>query len=798
MSGNASLSSVEKPVEPAEPIGEDGLTDKERQELNLQTAAFESLERDFREVLSELVGDKSLERFRLEYEKLHHTLKKSHENEKRLIKKCRELNSEIVANAVKIQTALRLSMQDQQSIQLLKKEIDKAWKMVDQAQDKERKARETIQRLKGEIGNLSRLVDQGAGLNIGQENAVNELLKQQEQMQRQMDEQVAEIERLRLQASESAREAEDLRSKLSLAEVSQQQLNDRVSALKAQQHNEQRRTETLKQEVLQVKKVNEEQNQTISVRSSQITALQQQVQQLESQLAAAKHQIADRDHEVARQNDERDLLKRRVDELSINHRQLLDDREQLQQQNAQLHVQIQQAQSNVKSLEKQIGRLNDDRLKLHEEHQQHEQYRAQLRDEMKSVTKLLEMQRKDANLDEKMIRDLEAQLQRLQQSLALSHDRQLMQKQQLDDIAQQQSQYERDIEAHKAQEQKLAKELYEVERKREKLSTKLSAAQSQVAEMEQKLQLKDFEITELHQTLAEERAKLRMQQNLYEQLRSDRNLFSKQKSAADDEIAEMKRKFKIMEHQIEQLKEEIAAKDAALINEHFAQQRLREQMTISKRKLAKRQQVLMKADTALSSQYNEIKQLRRTLHESEQIQQQQRHIFDDVIQERDLLAAQLIRRNDELALLQEKLRLQQSTLHHGELEYQRRLDDCRVLRLQVIALQRSLQLQFDSIQQGQLLKQELFHVQRQLVQERTKVKALSEELENPMNVHRWRKLEGSDPKRYELLQKIQLLQKRLLTKTEQLVERDLQLKDKERVHEEMRSLLSRQVGPEAI
>ena len=38
------------------------------------------------------MGDKSLERFRSEYEKLHRALKKSHESEKRLIKKCRELN----------------------------------------------------------------------------------------------------------------------------------------------------------------------------------------------------------------------------------------------------------------------------------------------------------------------------------------------------------------------------------------------------------------------------------------------------------------------------------------------------------------------------------------------------------------------------------------------------------------------------------------------------------------------------------------------------------------------------------
>ena len=36
-----------------------------------------------------------------------------------------------------------------------------------------------------------------------------------------------------------------------------------------------------------------------------------------------------------------------------------------------------------------------------------------------------------------------------------------------------------------------------------------------------------------------------------------------------DEIQEMKRKFKIMQHQIEQLKEEISAKDLALVKEHF-------------------------------------------------------------------------------------------------------------------------------------------------------------------------------------------------------------------------------------
>ena len=52
-------------------------------------------------------------------------------------------------------------------------------------------------------------------------------------------------------------------------------------------------------------------------------------------------------------------------------------------------------------------------------------------------------------------------------------------------------------------------------------------------------------------------------------MRSDRNLYSKNLIESQDEIAEMKRKFKIMTRQIEQLKEEIQAKDQALVKEHF-------------------------------------------------------------------------------------------------------------------------------------------------------------------------------------------------------------------------------------
>merc|ERR1719182_406232 len=94
------------------------------------------------------------------------------------------------------------------------------------------------------------------------------------------------------------------------------------------------------------------------------------------------------------------------------------------------------------------------------------------------------------------------------------------------------------------------------------------------------------------------------------------------------------------------------------------------------------------------------------------------------------------------------------------------------------------------------LKKEVYQLQRELLQERTKVKALQEELENPMNVHRWRKLEGSDPAAYEMIQKVKTLQKRLIAKTEEVVERDMLIQEKEKLYVQLKNILARQPGPE--
>merc|ERR1712070_165361 len=225
-------------------------------------------------------------------------------------------------------------------------------------------------------------------------------------------------------------------------------------------------------------------------------------------------------------------------------------------------------------------------------------------------------------------------------------------------------------------------------------------------------------------------------------------------------------------------------------------QKVEKQKENLKNELARMRKLLEASEHTINNQDAEIRELTHMIRRMDDEALDQRKEYDQVINERDILGTQLIRRNDELALLYEKLKIQQSTLRKGEAQYQERIQDIRILKLKISDLKRELQIAKHQVGQLDDLKREVYHLQRELLKEKTKVKALSEELENPMNVHRWRKLEGSDPATYEMIQKVKALQKRLIAKTEEEVEKDLLIQEKEKLYHELKSILASQPGPE--
>lgn len=775
----------------------DGATD-ENARNEMESTAFEAPEKDFQEVLQELIGDKSLEHFRLEYEKLHRALKKSHDSEKRLIKKCRELNQEIVSNATKVQTALNLSKEDQATISNLKKEIERAWKMVEASHEKEQRAKETIHNLKVEIANLSHLVEQGAGLSVNQENTVNSLIAQRDELIKARDKlesQVASLTHDNIVLTETAQryESEKVQSEVEIADV-----KDMLNAKRTEEERETRRRDRLESELIELR-------QTMEARDRVLRHVKAEFKQQEEVKAASEMQLNMQKQQIehlrtVEANWQRQIgdLKRQKQEGSDAKKKLIEENHQLDKELKEKHEEIRTSTAERDKTKKALDVLK--RRKALDDEARHEMNlaKAVLKTETENLIREIDMLKKQAETDSKTITDILRDRESLNRALIRCDDRTKEQAKKVKSHDEEAMQLERDVDKIKLDVQDAVKKAYKLDKTREKYGLECSLANSKYMSAVEELKNRDNKISELRKNFADVKAKLAQQKQLYEAVRTDRNLYSKKLVESQDEIAEMKRKFKIMSHQIEQLKEEIKEKEERLKRGHHQHNRMQKECEYYKDQLERAKRRQNNLNSNKETQQAEIKKLESRIQEEEDRRKQQKKKYEETISQRDVLGTQLIHRNDELALQYEKIKIQQRTLQNGELAYKQRLEESHALCIKVAQLKRELHIGKQQVLNIDDLKREVFQLQRELLQERTKVKALSEELENPMNVHRWRKLEGSDPSTFEMMQKVKTLQKRLISKTEEAVEKDLALQEKEKLYLEMRNLLSKQPGPEVV
>jgi chromosome segregation ATPase len=742
------------------------------------------------------MADESLEKFRLEYEKLHRALKKSHEQEKRLVKKCRELNSEILNNQAKIKTALRLSQEDQKTITHLQKEMEKTWKLVYMSQEKETRAKETIGQLKEEMINLSKLVERGAGLSMNQETLVKELKQAKEELQRQVDEQAGNIQMVEGQLVAQHKVQDDLRNERDDAIRQIGELRERMAAKEGDNLREVKRREKTQKELQDARARLEDKIKKEEELASEIVGHKSFVTDLERQLVDAKVTM--------------EKYLRDYDQLLERTKTVGEDLEAEATANKKLQASIQNLEKDLKLKTIEVGRLNTEKglleRRVDKEHRSALHYQ-QLLEESKTPLQVAQAEIESLKKDLIAAHRHELSLNKVTDKISKEKEVHMKATERAESRTKEQievaleleganARLTAEVENYKEEIARLRKAIFSLEKDRERLGNEVSEQRNSYVRTQEDLKLKDIQIADLKKRVTEWEGKLKQQQQLYEAVRADRNHYSKGLLESQDEIAELRKKFKILGHQIEQLKEEIASKDQAIVKEHFEYQRAEKLMEVTKGKLERTNESLGANHELIRQQENELRNLTSTLRRMDEEALAQRKEYDNVINERDILGTQLIRRNDELALLYEKLRIQQSALKKGEVQYASRMDDIRLLRIKLQDTVREAGLNKGSGPQIEDYKREVLQLQRELLQEKTKVTALSEELENPMNVHRWRKLEGSDPATFELIQKIQTLQRRLIAKTEEVVEKGLVIQEKEKLYNELKHIMARQPGPE--
>lgn len=215
------------------------------------------------------------------------------------------------------------------------------------------------------------------------------------------------------------------------------------------------------------------------------------------------------------------------------------------------------------------------------------------------------------------------------------------------------------------------------------LTGTINALREEVLALTATVNDKDNKITDLKRENEEADSKMQTVRNQLETMRTERNILSKNVSDANEEIEKYKRRLKIMGDQMEQLRDQISKVEGAIAKEHLERQRieterntLRSELTLLKKKTLDIEQKLADIET---EQIKLVRIIKHADHEKEQMLKEVQRIT----RERDILGTQVIRRNDELTLLSEKLRILESIMEKGEGAYKARLEDIRVLKLEL-------------------------------------------------------------------------------------------------------------------
>ncbi|CAE8705564.1 unnamed protein product [Polarella glacialis] len=629
-----------------------------------------------------------------------------------------------------------------------------------------------------------------------QEFQLSQLVGQKDQMEkdsellRQNTDTLARITQGRLDVVQAAEKA------LMDTEASIGDVKDKITEKRAEVEVEKRRKEDLETQMKDLRAENDLKQEVLGSARRAIAGEEADLRKVQQAVLETEKEEERLERRVRQKMDEKHKLEDKLEQELAKNQKYVQENQQRELALRARRDELQQQHTEKEKLGKMHEVLKKKERTSDEERKDAESKRNELKTDVKLAQDKTDGLKRDGDVDRKKIEDLLRERDILNKNVVKADERT---KKQIDLVKRQETQamnMQKDIARWKQDAQDFRKRIFELEKQREKYGIELSQANAKYFACKEELKTRGATLTELKKQIANVQAKRNQQKNLYDAVCMDRNLHAKNLVESNEQIAEMRRKFKIMFHQTTALKEEIRDKDSRLVRGHFDHKEVQahnEKLKESKEKASRRLRSLM---NIVETQRAQMKKLESTIQEAEQERQAQLKELEGVIGERDILGAQLIRRNEELALLYEKIKIQQSTLQKGEIQYNARIQEVAKLRASIRACKAEVGQAKLQVTNVETLKQEIHHLNKTILREETKTKALQDEMENPMNVHRWRELEGSDPATYEMIQKVKSLQKLLIAKTEEVVEKDSLIQEKEKLYVQLKNIIARQPGPE--
>ena len=493
----------------------------------------------------------------------------SHDNEKKLLKKCKDLNQDIVGNAGKVQVALELTKEEAQNVTILRQEMDKAYRVIEQFRDKEEQNKRKMEGLQEQIRQLRSIVDEGNSIAAGHNSTNSELMTKNQQLADEKDRLSMELMSTKNEYAVTAEKAKGL-------EVDNQTLTNDIKQLKIKVFDmeEKKQKESDRQKKFQDEMENLKRRLDVATsegekKGSDLKVSLEEIERLKVDKREIEKERDRKKEKIDRLDDEKQALEANLAQLRDHNSNLNRKNHEFEEEITRQAGEINEAMTKIKQYDREVNKLKRDKINIKNQQIAAEKDKELAEKSIEQLERIIDDTKKLAEEDRKAVEQMKTTRNLLNKEINRAESNN---KKQSNDL----------LISHKANKEKdneiltqannvedLKKKISQLEKEKEKYGINAAQANAKYFHALEEIKLKDNLISEFQKKNIETEAKLKQQQNLYEAVRSDRNLYSKNLTETQDEIAEIKRKYKIVNHQISQLKEEIDAKEAALTQEHF-------------------------------------------------------------------------------------------------------------------------------------------------------------------------------------------------------------------------------------
>ena len=734
------------------------------EELDNEIEVFDDMEKNFHNVISELVSDHSLDKFRNEYEILHKALLESHENNKQLIDKCRQLNSDILSNASKISAVLELSKNDQRTIAGLRSEFEKAWSMVEISQERESRSKDVIESLKQEISNLSKLVEQGGAIAFSQETSLNEMSDQIVILKKEITMQTAQIENYKQQIEANSKGKEEAKeSSTQLTEEIEQLTQDNIAA-KKEGNDLSEESDKLHKEINDTKDLMRESQKNIEENSLKIQQKGITNSKLNSSYwsEVSNMKVTNEDKEVSIQRvhvKEKELEdKKRQGKKIIS--QINDVNDKIDQQGEQLVVQQNEFES-VKEENEELQKAYEDMKKMLEEICDE---RAQARVDFVNKQREMYFLMNEANKTENNAKQIRGQTDKVVASTRLLKSQTSKEKQLMKTVEDQERNITGEVLAMKAHSQESQRKIAKIERETVNYQEKAIAFRGNVYQIQEEVKIREAALAERSTVLHKVNEQMKRHISLMEQTQNERDLASKQNENANRENAKIAGDLESLENEIESLKNDIKEGDAKCVETHYKRKLLEESLESLEVEVETLKREIKNADDESTQLRNRIQRSAYLLSQAEIDMNAQKHTASEIQYSVFSVDRGTVKRTNESEVLREKAKLLESTIKHSATAYKRKQDEIRQLDEELRKELHHNEFLLNKNRHGHALRLEKIRIEKSLLLEQGKARALEEDLEKPMNIHRWRILDGTNPEMAQLLRMQQDLRDKLMSK----------------------------------